>query len=125
MLARLLCVVSVGLVMSASALGAEPKDLVGKYTIKGTYVPDKSKYEGTAEIEFKIGKIVIITAKYDKFTAVGVGKVDGDTIRVTFERARVIEEPYLCNFKIMKDGSLVTEYEYGKEKWREVFTRTK
>lgn len=128
MTVRVLCLFVLGLAVGGLGLSpasaADAKSLAGTYTVKGTN-PDKSKYENTATITFKQGNTVEITYKQNKMTWIGLGKLDGDTLRVTFERAVVTARPGKGEYQVKPNGRLVGEWREKQDVWHETWVPQK
>ena len=67
------------LLVGFNVLAVEPKDLVGKYQVKGTNPDGKTHYEGTAQIKLEKGDTVKITYQIGNLTEIGIGTIKGDT----------------------------------------------
>ena len=110
----------VGLVIPRAA-AVEAKDLVGKYELTGTN-PDGSKYEGSAEIEFEKGDTVKVTYKVGKRNDIGLGKLEGDKLTVTYQGA-VADRQGKAEYEVRKNGKLVGKWrDKGDKPGRETLT---
>ena len=101
----LLALVLVVGAFAPAAIGAEPKDLVGRYKVEGVN-PDKSKYEGEAEIELDKGKLLKVTIKVGKRTDVGMGHIDGDKFVIEYEGVVKTDRHGKAEYEIQKNGVL-------------------
>jgi hypothetical protein len=103
------------------AVAVNPRDLVGKYDLSGTN-PDGTTYEGTATIEFAAGNSVTITYKIGRRNDVGVGKVEGNKLIVTYQGA-VVNRKGGAEYVIRKNGKLEgTWRDKGEKKGTETLT---
>jgi hypothetical protein len=100
----------------ADVLADPPKNLVGKYEVKGTNPDGKSQYGGTAEITVEKGDTVRITYQIGNLTEIGIGTVNGDTLTVEFKDVNSGGRKGTAKYEIKKNGVLDGHYHYDKDK---------
>lgn len=108
----LLAGVSMLIVAATAVQAVEPKDLVGKYDVVTTLANGNS-VSGTAEITFEKGKSLKITWHSTKRSDIGIGRLKGDTLSVTYQRAKVNTQGK-AEYTVQKDGSLVGTFDDSK-----------
>lgn len=108
----------------ASAIAVEARELQGKYAIKGT-LNGKPDYEQTAEIVFKQGNTIEVTVKDGKQTWIGLGKLNGNKLKITAQRARGQGETMEWEYRVKQNGELYAEWKEGKRQFTETWTRKK
>jgi hypothetical protein len=123
MLFRLLCVVGLGLYAASPACAVDAKDLAGKYTIKGATADGKNRYEQTATIAHKQGNVLELTLKDGKQTWIGVGKLNGDMVKFTVEKASGKGRTDTWEYQVRKNGNLVAEWKDGNKMWKETWVK--
>jgi hypothetical protein len=98
----------------ADAQNVKPKSLVGKYDAV-TVFSTGERYEGTAEITLEKGKSVKITWQYGKRKDIGLGRLEGNKLTVTYQRAYV-DTQGKAEYTVEKGGKLSGTFEDTKGK---------